>query len=194
MAEPHFIPNSPECLPEGAVPIPGFPLYAITLDGRVFTSKLRGRNHKSVLPYRHDTWHEMKVTIVKGYPKVSLRINNRPCPIGIHILLMRAFVGPPPEGMPEVRHLNDVRTDFRLENLAYGTHKQNYADAMRNGVLCHGTRRKNAKLTDDLVREILRLRDEGWMHKAIAEKLGLNRVRVTKVCLRIIWKHVKWPP
>ena len=51
----------------------------------------------------------------------------------IHRMLMAAFVGPCPEGM-EVRHLNDVKDDNRLENLAYGTASENMLDRVRNGI------------------------------------------------------------
>lgn len=47
-------------------------------------------------------------------------------------LVLESFVGPRPKGQL-VRHLNDVKTDNRLVNLAWGTYEENYADAIRNG-------------------------------------------------------------
>lgn len=44
-----------------------------------------------------------------------------------HDWVLAAFVGPKPEGAV-VRHLNDVPTDNRLENLAYGTRSENQLD------------------------------------------------------------------
>lgn len=44
-----------------------------------------------------------------------------------HDWVLAAFVGPKPEGAV-VRHLNDVPTDNRLENLAYGTRSENQFD------------------------------------------------------------------
>ena len=49
-----------------------------------------------------------------------------------HDWVLAAFVGPKPEGAV-VRHLNDVPTDNRLENLAYGTRAENQQDAIKNG-------------------------------------------------------------
>src|SRR5258708_5323391 len=49
----------------------------------------------------------------------------------VHYIVLRAFRGERPEGMV-CRHLNDVKTDNRLENLAYGTRAQNYRDCIRN--------------------------------------------------------------
>lgn len=46
--------------------------------------------------------------------------------------ILTAFVGPKLPGWV-ARHLNDVISDNRLENLAWGTQKQNMQDARKNG-------------------------------------------------------------
>lgn len=50
----------------------------------------------------------------------------------IHQLVLEAFVGPRPEGHFAC-HRNDVREDNRLENLYWGTPKENTADILRLG-------------------------------------------------------------
>ncbi|MCC8103685.1 MAG: HNH endonuclease [Clostridiales bacterium] len=50
----------------------------------------------------------------------------------VHQLVMRAFVGEPPEGM-EVRHINGNPKDNRLENLCYGTRTENILDVYTQG-------------------------------------------------------------
>lgn len=50
----------------------------------------------------------------------------------IHRLMADAFI-PNPEEKPMVRHLNDNPKDNRLENLAWGTSKENVNDAINNG-------------------------------------------------------------
>ena len=65
----------------------------------------------------------------------------------VHILVMRAFVGPCPEDQ-EVMHKDDDRLNARLDNLEYGTHLQNVQDCIARG------RQKRRKLTDLQVREI----------------------------------------
>ncbi len=49
----------------------------------------------------------------------------------IHDLMLTAFVGACPDGM-ECRHLNDISTDNRRENLCWGTRKENAQDMVRN--------------------------------------------------------------
>lgn len=68
-----------------------------------------------------------------GYLKVGLSKNNRLKNFPVHILLAKAFI-PNHNNLPIVRHLNDIKTDNRLENLAWGTHLDNVEDGKRNKV------------------------------------------------------------
>lgn len=57
----------------------------------------------------------------------------RPFPSGwAHVLAMRAY-RKPKNGGYLIRHLNDVATDNRYENLEWGTNSQNELDTTRNG-------------------------------------------------------------
>ena len=64
-----------------------------------------------------------------GYPTVTLgkRGQHR-----VHRLVMLAFVGPCPPGK-EVCHQDGVFANVWLDNLYYGTRKQNIEDAVRHG-------------------------------------------------------------
>lgn len=70
-----------------------------------------------------------------GYPIVRLDGVTR----RVAVLVAHAFLGLPGEGLI-LRHLNDVRTDSRLSNLAYGTHADNARDRVRNGRDAHARR------------------------------------------------------
>ena len=65
-----------------------------------------------------------------GYLRVAL---GRHVYRRLHNLVLLAFVGPRPDGMEEIRHLNGIRTDNRLENLVYGTRSENQLDTVRHG-------------------------------------------------------------
>lgn len=86
--------------------------------------------------WRDDAGHWVPVPLPpnpKGnYCSVSLRQNGKPKRCLVHHLILHAFRGERPEGHIG-RHLNDVKTDNRLDNLAYGTLKDNAQDALRNG-------------------------------------------------------------
>ncbi len=63
---------------------------------------------------------------------------------------MQAFVGQVPEGNI-VRHLNDVKWDNQLDNLAYGTLSENYWDAVDNGNRVPGLQVEQLTLDGELL-------------------------------------------
>ena len=88
--------------------------------------KIINKNTGKILKIRFDK---------DGYPMISLRTKDgkkKTC--GVHVLKAKAFLfGPNPLGYNVVRHLNDVKTDNRLTNLAWGTQSDNVRDCIRNG-------------------------------------------------------------
>src|SRR5690606_25876746 len=71
----------------------------------------------------------------------------------VHKEVAYAFLGPRPEGLV-VRHLNGDQTDNRVENLAYGTHKDNSQDALRHDTLPKGETHFKSTLTNEQVIEL----------------------------------------
>ena len=105
----------------------------------------------------------------------------------VHSLVAAAFIGPRPPGAM-IRHLNDIGTDNRLENLAYGTYQENAIDRVRN-------RRSGAVLTDQEVRSIRhRCKDESF--EQVAEELNVARDTVRRAALGLSYKHLneQYPP
>ena len=107
--------------------IPGYEgKYSITEDGKVFTHidnyhrKIEPRERKIV------DGGNRYLSINFGFHKKGKKTRWY-----IHELLLLTFVGPRPEGMV-ARHLNDNPRDNRLENLAWGTKKENTKDALKN--------------------------------------------------------------
>lgn len=107
---------------EGFVPIKGFEGYFINKKGEVLSEK---RTHQITLNPSCNGY---------GYLRYSLKKQRTGKFIGsyVHRLLAEAFI-PNPENHPVVRHLNDIKTDNRLENLAWGTYADNAQDLKDNG-------------------------------------------------------------
>lgn len=101
-------------------PIPGYEgRYDVSDQGRVRSHHFGGR----ILQLRPNQ---------QGYLTVELWAGNRGKRQRVHVLVALAFLGPRPDGM-EVRHLNDVKDDARLANLAYGDHSTNMLDCVALG-------------------------------------------------------------
>jgi hypothetical protein len=106
--------------------------------------------------YGKDIVRNMRGRIIKprlghGYPTVTLSKNSIHEHRRIHRLMLLAFAGPCPDGM-EGCHINDSRTDNRLENLRWGTRSDNMQDALRNGTHPTGSKthcKRGHKFTPD---------------------------------------------
>lgn len=103
--------------------------YAVSNLGRVY-SLPRPRTKGGILRGSVDS---------HGYRRVALVQDGKQRTRRVHILVMRAFVGPAPEGM-EILHKDGDPANPRLDNLRYGTHQENGLDASRHGRLPHARR------------------------------------------------------
>ena len=117
-------------------PVVGYEgLYEVSSHGRVKRVTSRVWNRKGY-------WLTRKERVLKlgrdqdGYLHVTLSKEGKCLTQKVHRHVLKAFVGSPPDGAL-TRHLNGVRDDNRLENLAWGTDAENMAD-----MEVHGTRRR----------------------------------------------------
>ncbi len=106
----------------------------------------------------------------------------------IHRLILEAFVGTRPPGH-ECRHLNGIRHDNRLKNLAWGTRKENAADAIRHGTQPRGSKNGKAKLNGGDVREIRRLGALGQSKASLGRQFGVSTRSIRDVLSRRTWFH-----
>jgi hypothetical protein len=120
------------------------------------------------------------------YLMVLLCVNSRKTSRTIHSLVLEAFVGPCPPG-EEGRHRNCKHHDNRLENLTYGTRKQNREDSRREGTLAVGERIAQHKLTAN---EVLKIRSTPADHQTLADIYGVSRSQIRRIKRRENWSHV----
>lgn len=100
--------------------VPGYPKYVVSDDGQLGKT---GDGGVRILRMQKDA---------HGYLRITAYVEGRKVPLHLHRALGLAFL-PNPEGLPAVRHLNDVPDDNRLGNLLWGTYRSNTADRIRNG-------------------------------------------------------------
>ena len=67
-----------------------------------------------------------------GYYRISLYNNGAKRIVFIHRLVLLAFVGPRPDDK-ECLHIDGNKLNNRLDNLRYGTHRENMQDRIRHG-------------------------------------------------------------
>jgi hypothetical protein len=158
----------------------GFLGYKVGTDGSVW-SRRKSIVWKRMIPARNH----------KGYLLVRLSNNGRTKTFQVHRLVLLVFVGTCPSGKV-FRHLNDVKDDNRLENLAWGTPQENWEDRRKFGHANRGEHSGKAVLTDNKVREIRRLAlTEKYSLRSIGRMFGVSVVCVIQVVKRKTWIHVK---
>jgi hypothetical protein len=104
----------------------GYPGYRIGDDGSMWCAWVNCAKGR----IRRDRWKQMSTPLnTTGYPNLNLvpPEGRSYKTFRVHRLVLLAFVGPPPDGQ-ECRHLNGIRTDARLVNLAWGTKAENAED------------------------------------------------------------------
>lgn len=184
MADGHSIISQPT-LPARARLVPDFPDYCATAEGLLYSSFVRS-NSRSLKKWRRIVGRPDE----RGYLHVNLYRPDRTIKhVRVHIVIMLTFVGPCPAGL-EIRHLDGNKSHNATSNLCYGTPKQNGEDSVRLGTISHGQKHYRALATENLVREVRRLRWLGLSFSAIAERVNLQKAHVGKICRRESWKHV----
>lgn len=100
--------------------------------------------------------------------------------VNVHRLVCLAFHGKPhSEGM-QTSHLDGDSHNNRPENLLWETATENLRRKQEHGTHDTGTFNTRAHLTQENLREVRLLREQGWTQKAIADKLGVSRTTITR--------------
>ena len=124
-----------------------------------------------------------------GYYMISLSRNNKSKPYRVHRLLAMTFI-PNPNNLPEVNHIDGVKTNNNLDNLEWVTHKENMSHAFRIG-LANNTGEKNGQsvLTADQVLQIKKMKGKLSQQK-ISELFPISRSTIQGIFNGRLWKHV----
>ncbi|MBK8173215.1 MAG: HNH endonuclease [Sandaracinaceae bacterium] len=173
-------------------PIPGFSGYTVTVDGTVYSHK---RHHgQGTRPKKQ--WSDPE-----GRKTVTLCRDRKVHTSRVHRLVLEAHVGPA-NGLWAL-HRNGDCGDNRLENLYWGTPRENVADALRHGTFPTGrnhwtTRQRSlrgrelphTKLSSADVLEIRERKAGGESATPIAAAKGVSVSAVYAICSGRNWRHV----
>ena len=165
--------------------IPSFSVYEASTWGNIrrivpATSKRFGKNLKS--------WIDRE-----GYRYVSLCIGHKVYRRSVHSLVAATFLGPCPAGF-EVNHKDTNKLNNRSDNFEYMTGLQNIQHGIAMGA-CRNKRRgkehPRALFDDQDIREIRRLRKQGWSYHKLMRKFIASYGGIRNICVEKTWAHVK---
>lgn len=126
---------------------------------------------------------------VHGYQNVALSEGGNAVSKSVHVLVAAAFLGPRPDGL-DVAHGNGCRTDNRIDNLRYASRTENIHEQFTHGTKPVGEDCPNAKLSNEDVLEIVRLRRSGIGPGAIGRQFGVPSYHVSHIMSGRQWGRV----
>jgi len=112
--------------------------------------------------------------------------NGKTKTIYVHAAVAAAFIGPRPPGLV-VCHGDGDPGHNTPGNLRYDTQKANAEDRDKHGRTMRGEHQKNAKLTDQDIRDIRSLDDR---QEDIASHYNISQSLVSAIKRRKAWAHV----
>lgn len=165
------------------LPVAGFEgLYEVSDFGRVRSLErtvCHGRNVTVTLRSK------LRKMTNEDYPSVILFSDGKRHRKQVHLLVIRAFRGVAPTGM-QTRHLDGNSKNPRLDNLVYGTPKENQNDRIDHGTSNRGERCGNSKLTEQEVAEIRSLGGRE-KHRSIAKRYNVRQSTISRIIRGDTW-------
>lgn len=141
-----------------------YPLYDITEDGTVINT----RTNKALKP----------IVTKKGYLQVNLSINGNRKACLIHKLVAEAFI-PNPDNLPEVDHINTIRSDNRVSNLRWVTRKENENNPLTKKHISEASTKKVQVIAESIIDGSI----TSYESMAEAERLtGIDRRQIGDCC------------
>lgn len=128
----------------------------------------------------------------RGYLNFSVRDCGKPKTLLIHREVAKAFI-PNPHKYPLVRHLNDVKTENTVLNLAWGTYSDNRMDGIYNGKHFHvpGKRPAQAKLSKA---EVLAVIESSHSNAELGRIYNVTESTICKIRIGRTWTKITGKP
>jgi len=164
-------------------PCPSFPGYSATEFGDVISHRRRVGRDWVIDPFYV---RKLSGTIgYKGYRCAGIRVDNKLKVVRFHVLVTDAFYGPRPADLL-TRHLDGNKLNNCITNLAYGTNRENYEDAVVHGAFGDDFR----SLSDQVVVDMLKAHAKGVSAIWLADVIGCGKTTVLNVLHGLTYKHI----
>lgn len=129
----------------------------------------------------------------KGYPKVTLFKDKVGKQFWLNRLVALTWLEKPPTSKHVAMHKDDVPSNCRLSNLAWGTYQENSQDCVDKGRSTRGEDINTAVLTERKVRliiEKLKVDSSVARRKQLAARAGCSYCAINDILKRRSWKHL----
>jgi len=126
-----------------------------------------------------------------GYLRVNLSRGADRRKHWVHRLVVEAFIGPPPNPLCQVAHIDGCPLNNVLANLRWATPKENSEDKRRHGTMARGTAINTNKLSRHDVMALRHLRKtQLTTHRGLAERFGISKRQVVRILNGLSWSWV----
>lgn len=125
----------------------------------------------------------------KGYLTVVLQKNATRKMVLVHRIVAEYFVDNA-ESKVQVNHINGIKTDNRVENLEWVSHRENLNHAIKNNLTLKGEENRNSKLKDIDVVKIHSLLQNGTTIKELSESYNVSYSTIDGIRTNRYWKHL----
>lgn len=134
-------------------------------------------------------WRKLRKNVA-GYLVVTLYDGERWAPQQVHRLVLETYIGPCPKGL-ECRHLDGDPANNCLDNLRWGTPKENGQDKIEHGTRLRGEQNKQSKLTEDEVHLIFNAYHDGAYNQyELAKMFGVHQTLISLICQKKAWGYL----
>lgn len=125
----------------------------------------------------------------KGYLTVVLQKNSTRKMVLVHRIVAEYFVDNA-ESKVQVNHINGIKTDNRVENLEWVSHRENLDHAIKNNLTLKGEENRNSKLKDIDVVKIHSLLQKKTTIKELSESYNVSYSTIDGIRTNRYWKHL----
>lgn len=171
-------------------PIPNYERYLASNLGRIKTLEKTRYTHKGniarIYPEKIMLFHSND----RGYLQVSLSNHNGKKCLRVNRLIAMAFLENE-NNLPQVNHINGIKTDNKVDNLEWCDQAFNNKHARDMGLNKNfGNTHHQSKLKEADVTEIRRLFSEGKTQKELSLSYSVTIAQISNIVNRKLWKNI----
>ena len=148
------------------------------------------------MPHRTSKWgratkvHPSRIVeydnTVDYYHEFDTTFNGKRYRKYVHHLVAKYFI-PNPENKPEINHIDGNKSNNRVDNLEWVTHKENCQHAFDIGLSPKGEKHGQSKLTPEMLIEVKQLYSTGLSQRKVAKIIGISQPLVWAILHEKTW-------